>query len=168
MKTRTFILNDTITSRRIKQLITRIELCKAKTINLHIASDGGFVDMVNIFIDFTWRTDKKINLIGCDRIISAGVDIFLQAKGRKSVHPYTTVLLHLASCTPESRELLNSKSFSFVQMDSIHAMNADKLNRYAKAFSLTGEEILLLKNGGDLGIGYERLKKALPIINKTK
>lgn len=166
MKTRTFVLNDTITPKRIKQLISKIELSKCKCINLHIASDGGMVDMANIFINFTWTTDKKINLIGSDRLISARIDIFLEAKGKKSLYPYTTALLHMNSADPESRDLLNNKSFASIQMKQVNAMNEDKIIRYSNVFSLTDEEILFLKNGGDLGIDYERLKKALPKINK--
>lgn len=166
MKVRTFVLNDTINARRIKKLIQDIEECKAKIVNVHLCSDGGYVDYANIFIDFTHRTDKKINFIGNGRMMSACVHIFLEAKGKKSLYPYTNAMLHLASVDPESRDLLNKTSFASIQLKAVKKYTEEMLNKYINVFDLSSKEISILKNGGDLGLDYERLKKALPKINK--
>lgn len=168
MKTRTFVLNDTITARRIKQLISRMELCKAKYINLYLHSDGGLTDMADIFIDFTGRTNKKINFIGIGVMASACMHIFLDAKGKKSIMPYTAGMLHLTSIDPESRELRNKNSLASVMLKETNNENEDRLKKYVIIFDLTEKEKKILQDGGDLGIDYERLKKALPKINKLK
>lgn len=168
MKARTFILNDTITARRIKKLIEDIETCKSKVINLHLCSDGGCCHMADIFIDFTRKSDKKINLIGNGKMISACVHIFIEAKGSKWIYPYTTAMLHVATIDPYSRDLLNKKSFASVQDIELKKENEERLKRYKHIFDLSDEEYSIIENGGDLGIGYERLKQALPKINKTK
>lgn len=168
MKTRTFVLNDSITAKRIKQLISKIELCKAKIINIYLCSRGGDVIMSNIFVNFTHKTDKKIHLIGVGRMASACANIFIEAKGKRFLYPHTIALLHLITYDPESRDLLNKKSYDSVIMKEIEKQNLSKMDLYTKVFDLTAKEKSILKNGGDLGIDYERLKKALPKINKLK
>lgn len=169
MKTRTFVLNNSITARRIKQLITRIELCKSKNINLHLCSVGGETWMADIFSDFTHRANKKINLIGSGMMCSACVNIFMEAKGKKSLQPFTIALIHLNSFTiDEARNLMNNKSYDSILIKELKKVDGERLNRYVKVFDLTTKEISILKNGGDLGLDYERLKKALPKINKLK
>ncbi len=168
MKTRTFVLNDTITARRIKQLIRQIELCKATTIDLYLSSDGGLASMSNIFVNFTYRINKKINLIGCEMMASCCVDIFIRSKGKKSILPYTCALLHHISVAHESRNILNKKSYESVSIKEMKKENSERLDGYSHIFDLSNKEISILKNGGDLGIDHERLKKALPKINKLK
>lgn len=168
MNARTFVLNDTINAKRIKKLIADIEECKAKIINLHLCSDGGEVDMANIFIDFTHKTNKKINLIGNGRMMSACVHIFMEAKGKKSLYPHTNAMIHLATVDPESRDLLNKTSFASVQLNAVKRYTDEMMKKYINVFDLSTKEISILKKGGDLGLDYERLKKALPKINKLK
>lgn len=168
MKTRTFVLNDTITARRIKQLISRMELCKAKIIDLYVSSNGGDTYMADIFIDFTRKTNKKINLIGCEMMASSSVDVFIKSKGKKSVLPHTCALLHHISVAHESRNILNKKSYESVIAKEIKKENDERLDLYSNIFDLSKKEKYILKSGGDVGIDYDRLKKALPKINKLK
>lgn len=168
MKARSFVLNGTITARRIKQLITRIELCKARNVTVYLSSNGGYTAMSDIFIDFTQRTDKRIHLIGSEIMASACMLIFIEAKGRKSVLPYTSAMLHMASLEHESREMLNKNSLVSVLVRAGKKQDEQRLCRYVEIFNLTNSEMCTLKNGLDLGIDHERLKKALPKINKLK
>lgn len=161
---RSFTLNDTINARRIKQLIAKIELCKSKSIIVYLCSHGGEAWMADIFIDFTHRTKKKIHFIAMGKMQSACVHIFLGAKGKKSVYPYTTAMLHLATYTPDSRDLLNKKSYDTVIMKEIEKFNIEMMKTYTEIFDLTAEEKSTLEGGLDLGISYDRLQKALPKI----
>jgi len=163
---RSFTLNGTITARRIKDLIRKIELCKSKTINLYLCSDGGDGDMADIFTDFTHRTNKKITLIGIGTMASACVHVFVEAKGKKIIYPHTIALLHFVTISHESRDLLNKKSIDYIQKEEIKKENEDRLNYYSVIFSLSEKEKSILKNGGDLVINHERLKQCLTKINK--
>lgn len=163
---RTFTLNDTITPRRMKQLIKRIELCKSKTINLYLCSHGGETMMSDIFIDFTRKTKKKINLIGVEAMVSACMFIFMDAKGEKSLLPNTIAMIHFASVGSETRDLLNKKSHDSFLVNSLKKSNEERLHRYAEILDLSDNEKRILKRGGDLMLDYQRLKKQLHKINK--
>lgn len=168
MKARSFVLNGTITARRIKQLITRIELCKAKNVTIYLSSNGGYVGMSDILIDFTKRSNKKLHFIGSEIMASACIHIFIEAKGKKSILPYTSAMLHMTSVEHESRDIRNKHSLVSVLVESGKIQDEERLKRYVQIFNLTEAEESILKNGLDLGIGHERLKKALPKINKIK
>lgn len=168
MKTRTFVLNDTITAKRIKELMKRIELCKANNINLYLSSHGGDSEMADIFVDFTHRTNKKINLIACGYVASACADIFIESKGKKSIYAYAVMLVHGTTFNAESRLLTNKKSLDSILLKERQKINENRINLYDSVFNLTNKEVSLLKNGGDFVIDYDRLKKALPKINKLK
>lgn len=168
MKIRTFVLNDTITARRIKGLIKSIELCKSKNINLYLCSDGGETWMADVFIDFTHRINKKINLIGVGKMSSACVHVFMEAKGKKLLQPHTIAMIHFSTFSPESRLLLDRKSHDSILSTSTKNANEERLQKYIKMIGLSDKEISFLRKGGDLMIDYERLKKALPTINNFK
>lgn len=163
---RSFILNDTITPRRIKELMRRIELCDSKTIDLYLQSDGGDSWMADIFIDFTHTSKKKINLIGVGRMSSACAHIFLESRGKKSIHYNTIVMVHFSTFSPDSRLLPDRKSHDSILVDALKKVNEERLQKYSRIFNFTVREKSLLRKGGDLIIDYQRLQKSLPTINK--
>lgn len=165
---RSFTLNGGITAPRIKQLMRYIELCDSKNVNVYLSSYGGNAWMADIFIDFTYRTKKKITFIGLGRMASACVHIFVEAKGKKVLYPNTIAMIHFITNDPESRNLLNKKSYDSILLENLQELNAKRLQDYSEVFLLTDKEKHLLKKGGDLVINYKRLNECLPRISKYK
>lgn len=124
---------------------------------VYFTSPGGSFSSASLLIDFVNKQHQRFEFIVFSDLHSAAFLMLQSLKCSKRVLKTAWSVLELSDMSLSARELKNSKSLS-THLQKVQNKNMDE-ELYIYGEVLSTEEVEVLRNGGNIYLEYDRLKK---------
>lgn len=161
-QTKTIIFDKEINSDSIRELIKDIEDNIEKVIIIYFTTSGGNNVDTEILIEMLNGCSADITLVAVWGINSNGFKIFFRVTNIKRVlMPRAHAIVHLSSRSIETMDLLpDADKVDKFLIDGLKQEN-ERLMKFYVDVGLNYDELLKVEEGGEVVLGYDRLKELL-------
>lgn len=170
---KTIIFREDIEPEATQSLIDDIEQpheeAKEHNIKILFSSPGGQMDMAQAIVDcINGLSDEfDVELVVTYQALSAGFDIFVKTKCKKTLYSTAHGLVHLYTRDLSVRNIINNKkSYDRFLLDEMNNRNAEYLEWLESLKIFTKKELKRVSRGGDVYVERERLQKIIDNQNK--